>query len=111
MRHEWFDAIPHNIARNADKAFFERNPSRKFLARPYVNGDIDISPATAFFAEDETGATREVNLIVIKRVPGARIRLAFAVSRWPNLRTDAEIVWFLRSRGISPVTLKAVVRR
>lgn len=96
-------AFPAHIA---DKLFFIRNPHRHFLARRYAEGDGPLPPSIALFADDGAGTPSMVNLVIVKRFNGGRVRLLFAVSRWRSLKSDYEIMALLRSRGIDPITLK-----
>ena len=98
-------ASPHPM-HITDKAFFSAHPKRRFLARSYVAGDAPILPPIVLFAEDGTGKWGEINLVIVKRIVGGRIRTLFAVPSWPLLQSDRAIREFLWSRNIDPATLK-----
>jgi hypothetical protein len=91
---------------SSDKAFFAANPFRRFRARCYTTGDGPFPSWAIPFADDGTGVLGEVNLVVVKRMVGMRIRALFTAPNCPTLKTDRSIVEFLRSRGIDPTTLK-----
>lgn len=104
-----FAACPRPADR--DKVFFATHPLRSFRARRFVDGEGPLPPRVPLFADDGTGALGEVNLVIVKRIDGGRLRSLFAVSRWPSLKSDRAIIKFLRSRNIDPATLKRIADR
>lgn len=111
MNAVWFEGIPAQVTQLGDKAFFERHPTRNYFARRYVKGDDRFPLSVTLYSEASPGTLSEINLTVVKRTNVGRVRMIFAVSHWPSLRSDAEIGEFLRSRNINPVTLKPLVRK
>lgn len=95
-----------SIAHATDKAFFDKHPHRRFLARHYAEGDGPVTSPITLFADDGSGTLREINLVIIKRIDGGRMRLLFAASPWPHLHDDLSIMTFLLSRRIDPVTMR-----
>ena len=83
-----------------DRAFFAANPHRRYRARGFLPGEIGLPVNVVVFASDERGETGELNLVILKRITGGRIRYHFAAFADAPLNTDRHIKAFLRSRGI-----------
>ncbi len=81
-----------------DRLFFRRNPARRYRAREFGESE-SIVP---MFTTDELGALREVNLVIVKRITGGRVRRVFCTRLAKRLCSDRAIMAFLRSRGIKP---------
>jgi hypothetical protein len=96
-------------ARVADRLFFTRHPTRDFLARCRVDGDVPLPHWITPFAKDDGGNLREINLVIVKRITGGFIRLLFSEQRAPSLNSDAQIIVFLCHRNIDPDTMKRLM--
>lgn len=92
--------------REFDKAFFQFYPSKRFLARPCEPDEEPMLRGVAMFGEDEAGATSPINMVIVKRIVGGRIRSPFAVADGVFPCSDREIIAFLLSRGIDPHTMR-----
>jgi hypothetical protein len=87
-----------------DRAFFAANPLRCYRARPFVPGEANLPPKILLFAADEFDQLGEINLVILKRIKGGRLRLHFHKTGISRLVNDCEIIAFLNSRGISECT-------
>ena len=85
-----------------DRAFFAANPHRLYRARAFLPEEIGLPVNVVVFACDERGETGELNLVILKRIKGGRIRYHFATSDDAPLNRDKNIMAFLRSRGVAP---------
>lgn len=85
-----------------DRAFFAANPHRRYRARAFRSDEIGLPVNIAVFASDERSETGEINLVILQRIRGGRIRYHFAAFAAASLKTDMQIKAFLRSRGIVP---------
>lgn len=85
-----------------DRAFFSMRPHRRFRARVLTPGEIGFPVNVALFGRDELGETREMNLVILERIRGGRMRYHFATSNDLQLNDDVQIEAFLRSRGVNP---------
>lgn len=85
-----------------DRTFFAANPHRRYRARGFLPDEIGLPVNVVVFASDERGETGEINLVILKRIKGGRIRYHFAAFADAPLNTDPQIKAFLRSRGIAP---------
>ncbi len=84
-----------------DRAFFAANPHRRYRVRGFLPGEIGLPFNVVVFASDERGQTGELNLVILKRIKGGRIRYHFAAFADAPLDTDRHIKAFLRSRGVA----------
>jgi hypothetical protein len=91
--------------REFDKAFFQFHRSKGYLARPYEPNDGPMPAGIVMFGIDETGATSPINMVIVKRIVGGRIRRLFAVASGVFPGSDSEIIVFLVVRGIDPLTM------
>lgn len=85
-----------------DRAFFAANPHRHYRARGFLPDEIGLPASVVVFGSDERGETGEINLVILKRIKGGRIRYHFAAFADPPLNSDRQIKAFLRSRGVTP---------
>lgn len=92
----------HHPAIANDRAFFEANPHRLFRARKLTPKETPFPEKVLLLGTDEFGGVGEINLVILKRFQGGRLRYHFARYGTSQLDTDASIVAFLRSRGIDP---------
>lgn len=83
-----------------DRAFFVANPHRRYRARGFLPDEIGLPVNVMVFASDERGKTGEINLVILKRIKGGRIRYNFSAYADAPLNTDKKIKAFLRSRGV-----------
>ena len=85
-----------------DRAFFASNPHRRYRARGFLPDEIGLPLNVVVFAIDERGENGELNLVILTRIKGVRIRYHFAAFADSPLNTDRHIKAFLRSRGVQP---------
>lgn len=81
-----------------DRIFFATNPHRRYRARGFLPNEIGLPVNIILFASDERGEIAEINLVILKRIQGGRIRYHFATCADAPLNTDKNIKAFLRSR-------------
>ena len=84
-----------------DRVFFAINPQRRYRARHLLPGESGLPLNVVAFASDERGETAEINLVILKRRKGGRIRCHFAAFADAPLNTDKHIKAFLHSRRVA----------
>ncbi|MGB5087053.1 MAG: hypothetical protein WBO09_21230 [Methylocystis silviterrae] len=93
-----------------DGEWFAQRPWRRFRARPFQ--PVAALEEVTLCTNDESGRKREVNLVIVRYWGRGVASCAFlCASKPPPLRTDAEILRFLRLRGVplsSPLRSRAV---
>ncbi len=86
-----------------DGEFFAQRPRRRYRARPFqpVAGFVGVP----LYSDDENGRKGEVNLVIVRNWGRGIVSCALlCATKPPSLRTDAEILRYLRLRGVSSST-------
>lgn len=95
----------------SDRVFFAARPRRRYRARKLFPSELGLPDNFVFFAPDERGEVREVDMVILNRFEGGRFRYHFVKPSGLWLNSDAKIEAFLRSRGIMPVPHNLLWRR